>query len=267
MSIMTIPASLAIMAVTGAVGFIGASDGLIPSKGAEFSNSIERALSQSQDSGEALNDMAESEVFQEIFGPAGSGGLQQAPGATTDGQGTPMPEATLTPEQKLDLQAAGLQTGAPTQLQIDAREIQAQWSPRYQGAKEEYELLVRRVEATAKYAEDYFTIQNDRINEIQTSQPGAAELRANLSRVLRSQMVLYADWSAQARSIRDQMAVIMVQLDNMNLAIEFMSDAADFDAISRAGLEAPHNIIMLQGELPRFQEMTLELAGKLESQR
>ena len=266
MSIMMVPVSLAAMAVAGAVGFLATGDGLFAGEGKEFSTSIERALSQSEDSGEALDDMAESEVFQDIFGSAGSGSLQQAPGAATDGQGTPAPEATLTPEQKLDLQAAGLQTGAPTQLQIDAREVQAQWSPRYQAAKEEYELLVRRVEATSKYADDYFTIQNDRISKIQVSQPGATELRANLSRVLRAQMTLYIEWYAQARSIRDQMAVIMVQLDNMNLAIEFMSDAADFDAISRVGLEVPHNIVALQGELPRFQEMTLELAGKIESQ-
>ena len=266
MSIMAIPASLAVMAIAGAVGFVAGGDGIFAGEGKEFSQSIERTLNQSRDSSEALNDMAESEVFQDIFGPAGSGSVQQAPGAAADDPGTPTPDATLTPEQMLDQQAAELQTGVPTELQMDAREVQAQWIPRYQAAKAEHEMLVRRIDATSKYAKDYFQIQNERINKIQTDQPGAVDLRATMSGVMRAQMMLYRDWSVQATSIRDRMAIIMAQLDNMNYAIEFMSDAADFDAIARNGLEVPSNIVALQGELPRFQDMTLELAGKLKSQ-
>ena len=104
------------------------------------------------------------------------------------------------------------------------------------------------------------------MDQIDARQPGGVELRRNLSRVLRAQVTLYDNWYAQAKNIRDQMATVMVQLDNMNLAIEFMSDAADFNAIAKVGVEAPHNIIALQQELPRFQQMTLELVDKLEVQ-
>lgn len=261
-----IPVSLTIIAVVGAIFFIVTGDGVSASEGREFSTSIERSLSQSQDSSEALSDVAKSDVFQGMFGLGGRGNALQGSSDTSDGEGTPEPTATLTPEQKLDLQAAELQTGAPTQLQIDVREVQDQWSVRYQAAKEEVELLSLRVDATSKYAGDYFDIQNDRINDIQVSQPGGAELRSNLSRVLRAQMTLYDNWFAQAERIRDQMDVIMAQLDNMNLTIEFMSDAADFDAIAKVGLETPRNIVALQDELPRFQQMTVELADRLESQ-
>ena len=116
---------LVVIAAAGAIWSISRSDGVFASEGKEFSTSIERALSQSQDSGEALNEMAESSAFQSIFGSSAGGTTLQASAGATSSQGTPTPdgtpEATLTPEQKLDLQAAELQTGAPTQLQIDVR--------------------------------------------------------------------------------------------------------------------------------------------------
>ena len=139
----------------------------------------------------------------------------------------------------------------PTQTEyIQAVEqLQRAWTPRYQGAVEEFKRFARKIDHSDAMAQEYFGVQQGL-----TAQISSPKDRRRAEAIDVAEREVYLDWRDQAFRTLGQAKLIMLDLHDMNVIITKQSLSAHFAALYEEFQTIPPEITMLHEELARFRE-------------
>ncbi len=197
--------------------------------------------------------------------PAGvQGGVNIAavPGGDHDegneGDASAAPPATLTFNEK----AREIQGAAPLTVHQDAAQrLVDSWQPQYEAAVQEHNSLMLRISETRALWNEYRDEQTGLINEMHNSHLGA-----NMAMDLRSDIRAFEEWDRNAEHIEIQSNIAMQKLHDMNRAIQFQRNRADFRAvIGQSSIGMSLQVSLLLESLDTFENRTNALSAAITS--
>lgn len=165
---------------------------------------------------------------------------------------------------ELDKQAYALTEGqANTATQDKIDRLRRQWDHRYDRVVDENDLLEKRVADTRDYFGDYFEVQYDRLNELQPGADNYDAIAQALGESLSRQSETYRRWDEKATAVLATQRNIMGELKNVDVLMQFLDDAADFDAIAEYQISIGIHTNLLLADMDQLLAAGLDLNATL----
>ncbi|MDE2813109.1 MAG: hypothetical protein OXM01_08800 [Gemmatimonadota bacterium] len=166
------------------------------------------------------------------------------------------PPATLTFNEK----ARAIQGEAPlTVHQEAAQRLVDSWGPQYDAAVAEHNSLMLRIRETRALWQEYREEQTSLIEEMHNP-----ELRASMAMDLRSDIAAYEEWNINAEQVEVRSSTAMTKLHDMNRAIQFQRNRADFRAlIGGESVGMSLQVTLLLESLDTFESRTNALSAAI----
>ena len=165
---------------------------------------------------------------------------------------------------QLDRQAHDLNKEQPrTGLQDKVASLRGQWDRRYHRVVQENELLEDRVADTRKYFNEYFAVQYDRLDELNPAAANYQIIADALSDSLSRQQQTRQRWEQKADAAMATQRKIMAELKNVDILMQALDDAADFEAIADHQISIGIHTDMLLDDMDQLMEAGLELTAAL----
>ena len=133
------------------------------------------------------------------------------------------------------------------------------WVPGYSDAKAAHQLLDNSVAQAKAYSDAYFISQQERIESLDPNARNYDRLEGRMSELLDIQLSKYLQWRTQADAALGQSADILTEMGNVNHALRFAEDAADYDAMVSDAIEMDAVMQDLAADLTGFEDSTLAL--------
>ena len=186
---------------------------------------------------------------------AGIPGGGQAEG--DQGDASAAPPATLTFNEK----ARKIQGDAPlTVHQEAAQRLVDGWQPQYEAAVQEYNSLMLRISETRALWQEYRDEQTMLIKEMYNP-----DLRASMVTDLRSDILAFEEWDRNAEQVEIQSNAAMLKLHDMDRAIQFQRNRADFRAVIGQSIGMSLQVALLLDSLDTFEDRTNVLSAAITS--
>ena len=147
-----------------------------------------------------------------------------------------------------------------TEYILTVKALKAEWDPRYEAARDDFERLKHRVRYAEKKSEQYFSIQFDLTEQINNAQLRSERL-AHYSR----QQQQYGEWKLQAGRMLAEAQDIMNDLNDMNIVIKQQELEAHFIALHSDFNHIPNALSSLHAELDLFRAHTADLNRQFEN--
>lgn len=165
---------------------------------------------------------------------------------------------------ELDKQTYALTEGqANTATQDKVASLRRQWDHRYDRVVDENTLLEKRVADTRDYFSDYFEVQYDRLDELHPGADNYDAIASALGESLSRQNETYRQWDEKATAVLATQRKIMTELDNVNILMQYLDDAADFDAIAKHQVSIGIHTNLLLADMKQLLAAGLELNATL----
>ena len=133
------------------------------------------------------------------------------------------------------------------------------WAPHYADAKAAHQLLDNSVAQAKAYSDAYFISQQERIESLDPNARNYDRLEGRMSELLDIQLSKYLQWRTQADATLGQSADMLTEMGNVNHALRFAEDAADYDAMVSDVIEMDAVMQDLAADLTGFEDSTLAL--------
>lgn len=133
------------------------------------------------------------------------------------------------------------------------------WAPRYADAKASHQLLTSSVGQAKKYSLAYFGSQRERIDGLNASAGNYSRLKNRMDSLLETQESKYQAWARQADAILTRSHELLQEMGNINSAMRFVKDAADYDAMVNVPVTMEAEMQLLVSDLSIFEDNTIAL--------
>lgn len=152
---------------------------------------------------------------------------------------------------------------APTMTQRRIKTLRGEWDNRYERASNESDVLLRDIAKTRKYKNDYFELQEERVQKLNLSARNGAAIQEAMLNTITRQRAAFSKWDKAADDVEERIHEIMAELDNVNELMEFLEDGSIFDQIVDASPEVGVRTLLLHQDIQRLETASLELADTL----
>lgn len=152
---------------------------------------------------------------------------------------------------------------APTMTQRRIKTLRGEWDDRYQRASNESDVLLRDIAKTREYKNDYFDLQEERVQKLNLSARNGAAIQEAMLNTITRQRDAFSKWDDAAAEVETRIHEIMGELDNVNELMQFLEDGAIFDQIVDASPEVGVRTLLLHQDIQRLETASLELADTL----
>ena len=186
--------------------------------------------------------------------------------ADPDPEGTPTeppPTPTRTPTDVQRLYET-VEPENRTKQQNDIEALRVQWGPLYKAAKESYTVLDEHIAYSEKYAAEYFGQQRKHVESLRTDAANVGTIQTAMQETYGKQAKYYEGWIDSAYLLRNQCNDLLDNMYNVNVLIEFTSDAADFQSLLDEQVAIPNEIASLNQAMANFQSQTEDILAELE---
>lgn len=151
----------------------------------------------------------------------------------------------------------------PTVNQQRIKALRGEWDDRYQRVGQENAVLLRDIAKTREYKNDYFELQEERVQKLNLSARNGPAIREAMLGTIARQRAAFGKWDAAAADVESRIYEIMGELDNVNELMQFLEDGAVFDRIVNESPEIGVRTLLLHQDIQRLENASLELADTL----
>lgn len=151
----------------------------------------------------------------------------------------------------------------PTMTQRRIEALRGEWDDRYKRASNESKVLLRDIAKTREYKNDYFELQEERVQKLKLSARNGAAIQEAMLNTITRQRKAFSKWDTAAAEVESRIDEIMGELDNVNVLMQFLDDGAAFDHIVNASPEVGVRTLLLHQDIQRLETASLELADTL----